>query len=231
MRQTARALVLMIAFLLALGLAGCDGAASEPTAIPATRPPTQPPEITRIVPPPPTPTPTLIPTLAPEVNEAVGSWTLRVTLDVTEASFVERLSYFGAANFSVDERGGIEGTGYFTPTPDGGRCLAQTLHEDPITFRISGSVVPTSAGNIADLHLIPDNRLLVESYRVICPDRHGDTREHSAPYLWPVLSSVDLLAWPLTLETGTSFAFQEDLSAASAEFEGTLTGEVQVNRG
>ncbi len=228
MRQPARALILLIAALLALGLAACDGAASEPTAIPATRTPTALPEITRIVP---TPTATPLPTLAPELVEAVGEWVLRITLEMSEPGFAAGISYFGAARIQVDELGAIAGTGYFSPNVDGGACVAQVVDEDPITFRVSGAVVPTSAGLTADVRVIPGDRMLAESYRLICPDRFEDIVDFSAPYLWPVLSDADLLAWPLTLDAGERFPFEVDLSATTREFEGTLRGEVQITRG
>jgi len=228
MRRPPRAFIVLIIAVLAPGLAGCAPDSAAPTAVPVTLTPTQPPVVTRIVP---TPTSTPLPTLPPELRDALGSWMLRITLDISSPGFAEQISYFGAASFEVNDLGLIDGSGYFTPTLDAGRCTAQVLTEAPVTYRITGSVVATSTGNTADLRLIPDNRIQPETFRVICPDAFGDVRERRAPYLWPVLSSVDLLTWPLTLETGYRFTFEADLSAASGTLGDSVTGTVEVTRG
>jgi len=230
-RTPAPLIVSVIAGLLALSLAGCASNAPEPTAIPPARTPTQPPVVTRIVPPPPSPTPTPIPTLAPEIFDAAGDWTLRITLDVRGSAFVQRQSYFGAASFTADERGAVSGSGYFTPALDGGRCEAETLVEEPITYRVVGEVLPGADGPRVDLRLIPDNIRQPESYRVTCPDAFADVRERDQPFLWPALRALDLMAWPLTLGVGQTFRFERDLSVTATGFDGVLTGTVEVRRG
>lgn len=227
MRRPPRAFIVLIIAALAPVLAGCAPDSAAPTAVPATRAPSQPPVVTRIVPP---PTPTPLPTLPPEVRDALGEWALRITLEVTGWEFVDRLSYFGAATFTVDEQGAIAGSGYFTSTLDGGRCLAQALDEDPLTFRVSGSVDASGSGTRAVLTLLPDQRFLPETFHVMCPDDLGGVPEHRAPVLWPALSDLNLLTWDVTLETGQRLALAGDLTAAATGLSGTLVGEVQVRR-
>lgn len=230
-RAPAPLMVALIAGPLALALAGCGSGAAEPTAIPPTKTPTQPPVITQIVPPPPSPTPSPIPTSAPEILDAVGNWTLRVTLEVTGSAFVERQGYFGAVSFTVNERGVVSGSGYFTPALDGGRCEVMALSEEPITYRVEGQVLPGENAPRVDLRLIPDNIRQRESYRVICPDAFNDVRERDQPFLWPVLRAFDLMTWPLALEVGQTFRFGGDLGATVTGFDGVLAGAVEVRRG
>lgn len=220
-----RALVLLFVALLALTLVACNSGGAQPTPVPPTNTPA-PLIVTQIVPP---PTPTPLPTLAPEISAAVGEWALRVTLDVTGWPFADRLSYFGAATFTVDERGAIEGSGSFSPTLDGGQCLGLAL-DDPLTFRVTGAVNPSRGVTNAEVRLQPDQRFLAEHFQVLCPDDAGGVREHRAPVLWPALAGLDLLVWPLTLDTGERATFEGDLSATSTGLEGTLAGEVQVSR-
>lgn len=230
-RAPAPLVLALVAGLMALGVAGCASGAAKPTAIPPAQTPTQPPVITRIVPPPPSPTPSPIPTPAPEILDAAGNWTLRVTLDVRGSAFVERQSYFGAVSFTADERGAVRGSGYFTPTLDGGRCEAVALAEEPITYRVEGEVLPGEDGPRVDLRLIPDDIRQREPVRVTCPDAFADVRERDQPFLWPVLRALDLMTWPLALEVGQTFRFERDLGATATGFEGALEGTVEVNRG
>jgi len=231
MSRIIRALALLTSGALALGLAACASRSAPPTAPPATRLPTQPPVVTRIVPAPPTPTLTPIPTVAYDVEPVIGSWALRIILDITGSPLVAHHGYFGAAHLEVDEHGTISGSGYFTPVLDGGRCVAQTLDSEPLTFHLEGAIVPVGEVLSADLRLVPDNSAQPEAYRVICPDAFGDVRERDAPFLWPVLRGLDLLTWQVVLEVGRTSYLAGDVSASLAEFDGLLSGEITASRG
>lgn len=228
MHRPVRAVALLLAAVLVPGLAGCVSTRSEPTSTPATRTPTTPPVVTRIVPPPPTPTATPVPTLAFDIQDVLGSWMLRFTLDITGSTFVERLSYFGAARFDVSERGTISGSGYFRPTLHGGRCQTFDLTTEPLSFSIEGEVRPDGASRIAHLRLVPDRPDLPEAYRVICPDTFADVRERNGPLLWPALDAAGQLELALRLEGGDTATFQADLAAITTVFDGVLAGHVEI---
>jgi len=180
----------------------------------------------------PAPTASVVPTVTPFFDAArlAGNWQFNFTYHLRGYPAFDDIRYSGSVPLKVASDGSLSGTGIFYTALDQPPCSTIVLKNSGLPVSLTGSLINTPQGVLADVQLVPQDAAVQQTFQMICHDA-ALSKTVAAALLWPALDTLNERRFRIPLAVAAQHSAVRDLTAPSGGLlHGTLSVSVQLSR-